>query len=61
LEFYLNGEKIDSATIRDVKGDVFPAISVSPPAMLEANFGQTPFSFKPPDNFDAIIFSRDML
>jgi len=61
LEFYLNGEKLESATIRDVKGDVFPAVSVVQPCMIEANFGQAPWAYKPPANFDAVIFSRDML
>jgi len=60
LEFYLNGQRIDSATIRDVKGDVYPAVSVRN-ATLEANFGHRAFAFPPPLGFDGVIYSQDLI
>jgi len=61
LEFYHNGVKLPGVSIDEVKGDVHPAISVSGGAMLLANFGQAPFEYPPPDKFDPVMFSRDML
>jgi len=61
LEFYHNGVKIEKATVKDIKGDVYPIASVKPGCLLEANFGQTKFEYQPPSMFDAVFLSRDML
>jgi len=61
LDFYINGVKLNKATRRDVKGDVYPAVSVSGGCHLQTNFGNSPFQFTPPPNFEGVIFSRDMI
>jgi hypothetical protein len=60
LKFYHNGEPLEDATTNQVKGEVWPAFSVSGECTLQVNFGPT-FSGSPPGQFDAIICSRDML
>jgi len=61
LEFYVNGRKIESATKIDVRGDVYPVVSVSGGSLLLVNFGQRSWKFPPPPLFESVIFSRDML
>lgn len=49
-------------TVSGIKGDVYPAVSVSDGAVLQANFGAvTPFKFPAKDGFDAIILSKDLI
>jgi len=62
LRFYRNGEVITSATIqKGICGEVFPAVSVGPGCVLQANFGQAPFSFTFPSNFEGVIYTQDMM
>lgn len=60
LTFYKNGEIMEDQTITGIKGEVWPCVSVSGKAMLQANFGQEAFANKP-DGFEGIIFSMDMM
>jgi len=60
LSFQHNGRPI-SSPITDVKGDVYPAVSVSDGAVLQANFGATPYKYPIPDGFEPIILSQDLI
>jgi hypothetical protein len=60
VEFYKNGVLIpDSKMV--VKGEVYPAASVSGGCMLEANFGRSSFLHGPPPKFDAVIYVKSLL
>ena len=61
LQFYKNGVHIAGKDIKGIRGDVFPAVSVSGACMLSANFGDSPFKTAPRPGFDRVIFSRDVL
>ena len=66
LSFTLNGDSaaLEAHTINDVRSvsDLFPAVSVTGGAMLEANFGQTQgFKFPAPSGAQALMLSRDMI
>lgn len=62
LQFFHNGEHIRKKDIRKAKGEVCPAVSVSSPCMLEANFGHQQFRYGPPDSrFDGIIYSQNLI
>jgi hypothetical protein len=60
LLFALNGVPMD-LKVTDIKGDVYPAVSVSDGAVLQANFGATPYKYPLPDGFSAIILSKDLI
>jgi hypothetical protein len=62
LSFYVNGEELPEQTIFGIKGDVYPCVSLKPGVELTANFGATPFKHDQAHrDFDAIIFSRDLI
>ena len=48
LQFYKNGEAIDGQGVNKVKGDVYPAVSVSDGAELELIFAEGQFKHEPP-------------
>jgi hypothetical protein len=60
LLFRLNGKPMD-VKIDDVKGDVYPAVSVGEGAVLQANFGAMPFKYDIPEGFSPIILSQDLI
>lgn len=60
LSFALNGQPLN-ANVTDIKGDVYAAVSVDSGAVLQANFGATPFKYSPPDGFGPIILSKDLI
>jgi hypothetical protein len=63
LSFAVNGQPLD-ASITDLRcvSDLYPAVSVSSGAMLEANFGQnTPFAHPPSNGAQPLMLSRDMI
>ena len=45
---YKNGEAIDGQGVNKVKGDVYPAVSVSNGAELELIFAEGQFKHEPP-------------
>jgi hypothetical protein len=51
LTFYRNGVEIPQKKISGIKGEVCAAASVANGALLEANFGQAPFLFSPPNGY----------
>ena len=60
LLFALNGVPTN-LRVSDVKGDVYPAVSVSDGAVLQANFGATPYKYPAGEGFSAIILSKDLI
>eukprot|EP00697_Spironema_sp_BW2_P006590 gnl/Spiro4/2030_TR982_c0_g1_i1.p2 gnl/Spiro4/2030_TR982_c0_g1~~gnl/Spiro4/2030_TR982_c0_g1_i1.p2 ORF type:complete len:204 (+),score=27.28 gnl/Spiro4/2030_TR982_c0_g1_i1:56-613(+) len=62
LRFFKNGRSIDARTITfNAKGmELFPAVSVSGGAMLEANFTHS-FVHRPPPGYDGIIRPVNMM
>ena len=61
LSFRLNGSPMDSARVEDIKGDVYPAVSVADGAVLQANFGAMPFKYPPPEGFSEVILSQSLI
>jgi len=61
LSFTVNGVSIPSATISNIKGDVWPAISVGDGAALSANFGQRAWRHTPTHGFVAPLMARDTM
>jgi hypothetical protein len=61
LSFRLNGAPMDSARVEDIKGDVYPAVSVADGAVLQANFGAMPFKYPPPEGFSEVILSQSLI
>lgn len=60
LSAYLNGQRL-KVRFADVAGELHPAVSVRPPAVLEANFGAAPFAFAPPPRFGPVMLSVNIL
>jgi hypothetical protein len=60
LSFSLNGVSID-VECAGIRGDVYPAVSVGDGAVLQANFGATPFKYAMPEGFSTIILSKDLI
>ena len=60
-EFFHNGLPLDTALIERIKGTVFPAVSVSKGAVLQANFGRQAFTYPPPPGFSALMIEQDIL
>ncbi len=48
------GITIDSAAQQSISGDVYPVVSVSGGALLNANFGQAEFKCGVPRGFDPV-------
>jgi len=46
ISFSLNGVPQPNLTITNIKGDVYPAVSVAGDCCLQANFGQQPFRYQ---------------
>lgn len=61
LMFYLNGEIIQNREVKAIRGEVFPAVSVSGDAELELNFGHRAFQHGPPDKFEGVMPTRDIM
>jgi hypothetical protein len=61
VRFYFNGSVLDDESLTDIKGEVWPAFSVSDTACVKVNFGDTGFAHAPPPNFEGVIFSMDMM
>jgi len=60
LEFRFNGVLLDQFTVRDVRGDVYPAVSVHRGGSVEGCFS-APFRHAIPDLFEAIMLSRSVI
>jgi hypothetical protein len=50
--------KVGRHHVEDIKGDVYPAVSVANGAVLQANFGAMPFKRPPPEGFSEVILSQ---
>ena len=61
LHFQLNGMPMSGKSIRGVRGLVFPAVSVSDDARLDANFGPSKFVYPLPRNYNGVIRAQDMI
>jgi len=65
LNFYVNGAELMLETrpaVTGIKGEVYPAVCVQGAAVIEANFGDRPWSFPPPLGFqDGVIAERSLL
>jgi len=61
LSFTVNGVAVPNATVSNIKGDVWPAVSVGDGAALSANFGQRTWTHAPTHGFVAPLMARDTM
>mmetsp|Transcript_7750 Transcript_7750/g.17973 ORF Transcript_7750/g.17973 Transcript_7750/m.17973 type:complete len:184 (+) Transcript_7750:48-599(+) len=62
LRFYHNGVYLESNTIKGIRGEVYPAVSVEDGASLEAQFdGESGFAYPPPAGFSGVMASRRLM
>lgn len=61
LSFFLNGELLDQGTVNRIRGEVFPAVSVSHNAKLRCVFDETNFEHAPPRTHSAIRVTQNII
>lgn len=61
MSFTINGVSVPACTISNIKGEVWPAVSVAGGAVLSANFGKQPWKFPPTSGFAAPMMARDTM
>jgi hypothetical protein len=61
VRYYLNGEPLGDEHWQKPRGEVFPAVSVTGGALLEANFGHAAFKHAIPHKFEAVIFVKALI
>lgn len=61
LHFQINGKPLQGKSIRGIRGLVFPSVSVSQDARLDANFGPNKFRYPIPRGFSGVIRAQDVI
>ena len=61
LSFFLNGELLDQGQVNRIRGEVYPAVSVSDGAELRVVFDEAQFEHAPPRTHSALRVTQNII